>query len=584
MVVTHVTQIERERPWFREYESFGIQETLRPYPDRPVHRLLADAAEEHPEAGVVQRGRTVKYPELHDHVERLATALRERGVEKGDRVATVLPTSVQFLVAEHAVSRAGGVHIPNDVLDAESDLEYRLERGDPQVLVGNAAHEDLLYSLRDDLDVDHLMLTDVEDYSDDPPSHDARDDAEWLVDVIERTAPDPPDVDFDVESDVHTVLFTGGTTGRPKGCLLSHRNVLANALQGVASMSQLATMLRGDESAVMALPIYHAYGYSVAHSLLALPVTMLLVPDPRDAAETVDLVEEHGPVLLFGVPTQFMEIVEEDLDSSVVGISGSAPLASETKSEFSRTSTGVSQGYGLSEMSPITHFDIRGVYEMMLGDAASADAAGEDAGLDRPTIGVPVPDTEVKLVDVDSGGEIPFRRAIEEGAAGEMYLNGPQRMLGYLDDAASPFDDEGFVATGDVVRVDERGRFYVVDRVKDMINVSGLKVYSEEVDEVLYGLDGVRRPATVGVPDPDRPGSERVKVYVEPEPGYEDALSPEDVREHLDGEVPRHALPSEVEFVDEMPLTDVGKTDKKRLRERHATGDESAEADAGEDR
>ncbi|WP_458209108.1 class I adenylate-forming enzyme family protein [Haladaptatus sp. NG-SE-30] len=552
------------KPWFREYQDFGIPESLRPYPEIPVHQILEESANDYPDAGVVQRGRTVTYPKLYEHVERLATALRERGVEKGDRVATVLPTSVQFIVAEHAITRAGGVHIPNDFLDAEDDLAYRLEQGDPQVLIGNAEHSDLLFDLYDDLDIDHLLLTEVDDYSADPPTHDPVRDAEWFVDVIETTNRNPPEVEFDVESDVHTILFTGGTTGRPKGCLLSHRNVLANARQGVASMSQLATMLRGSESALLALPIYHAYGYSVTHSLLDLPVTVLLAPDPRDTEAMVDLIDEHGPVLLFGVPTQFMDIVEEELNTSVVGISGSAPLASETKESFESHGTGVSQGYGLSEMSPITHFDIRGVYEMMLG--TTPDDFGS---LDQPTIGVPVPDTEVKLIDIDSGKEIPIERAIDEGLEGEMYLNGPQRMLGYLDSESSPFDDEGFVPTGDVVRVDQQGRFYVVDRVKDMINVSGLKVYSEEVDEILFGHEKVRRPATVGVPDPERPGSELVKVYIEAEPDAKGELEPAGIREFLADKVPRHARPDSVEFVEQIPQTAIGKTDKKRLRERH---------------
>jgi len=146
-----------------------------------------------------------------------------------------------------------------------------------------------------------------------------------------------------------------------------------------------------------------------------------------------------------------------------------------------------------------------------------------------------------------------------------MYLNGPQRMTGYLD-APDPFDDEGFVATGDVVEIDEDGHFYVVDRVKNMINVSGLKVYPAEVDEELHGLDGVRRPATVGVPDPDRHGSEQVKTFVEPE--AETDLTAADVREHLDGRVPRQAIPEAVELVEEIPLTDVGKVDREALRER----------------
>lgn len=557
-----------DEPWFEEYERFGIQETLRPYPDEPVHSLLYEAAEAHPNQGVVQGGRKYTYPELVDHVDRLATALRERGVAKGSRVATVLPTSVQFLLVAHSISRAGGVHVPNDFLDATEDLVARLERGDPEMLVGADEHRDLLLTLREELDCDSLVLTSLDDYSaTPPPSREDVDGAEWLLDVVRGAAPNPPDVSFDADEDVHTVLFTGGTTGTPKGCRLTHRNLLANALQTVAIQGEMAEALRGTETALLALPTYHAYGYTVANVLVELALDVLVVPDARDTGLVADLVETHEPLVVFGVPTQFGDVVDRDLATDVVGISGAAPLGAETKAAFARTNRGLSQGYGLSEMSAVTHFDVGGLRDVLLGESATADT-DTDTGFDRPTIGVPVPDTEVRLVGVDSGEVIPLRTAVEEGRAGEMLLKGPQRMKGYLGADSRPFDDDGFVPTGDVVRLDRRGRFYVVDRAKDMINVSGLKVYSREVDEVLDELEGVGRPATVGIPDPDRPGSERVRIYVEPEPGYEDRLTEADVREHLEGRVPKQAMPSTVVFVDDVPLTDLGKVDKAALRNR----------------
>jgi long-chain acyl-CoA synthetase len=462
-----------DKPWFREYDAFGVPETLEPYPDQPVHRFLYDAAESYPDQGLVQLGQKYEYPELADDVDSLATALRERGLEKGSRVVTILPASAQFIVAENAISRAGGEHIPNDFLDAEEDLKYRLETGDPEVLIGQNKHRDLVMSLKEELGLSDVILTDIEDYSDDTPDHDDVAGVEWLPEVIENTDPDPPDVEFDVAEDVHTVLFTGGTTGLPKGCQLTHRNLVANALQGNAVQSRMADMMRGSETAVLALPLYHAYGYSVQHSLIELGLEILLVPDARDTEMMTSLIEDHEPLVMMGVPTQFMEIVNEDLEQDVIGLSGSAPLASETKEKFEEKSKGVSQGYGLSEMSPITHFNVRGLQDMLLGEDT------REQGFDMPTIGVPAPDTEVKLVDVDSGEEIPLQEAIEEEREGEMLLNGPQRMKGYLDDDKDPFDDEGFVATGDVAKIDPVGRFYIVDRVKNMINVSGLKVYSE---------------------------------------------------------------------------------------------------------
>jgi long-chain acyl-CoA synthetase len=244
-----------------------VPTTLEPYPDEPVHQLLYDAAEANPEQGIVQFNREYTYPELTDQVDRLATALRERGVEKGSRVATVLPTSIQFVVAENAISRAGGVHIPNDFLDVGEDLIYRLERGQPEVLTGQDKHRDLITSLEEELDLDDVVLTHVEDYGSNPPeSHEEIEGVEWLTNVIAETDPDPPDVSFAVTEDVHTLLFTGGTTGLPKGCRLTHRNLVANALQGVAVQSRMADMMCGSEAAVMTLPMYHAYGYSVLHS------------------------------------------------------------------------------------------------------------------------------------------------------------------------------------------------------------------------------------------------------------------------------------------------------------------------------
>lgn len=549
-------------PWYSEYDDFNIPETLEPYPEEPAHELLYTAGRDHPYQGVVQLGAKYSYPEIVDQVNRLATALEQRGIEKGDRVATVLPTSVQFLIATNGISRAGGVHVPNDFLESEDDLIYRLERSQPSVLIGQEGHRDLMSRLREELDIEHLVLTSIDGYSADPPdTPTAVDGIEWLREVICETEPNPPEITFE-PNDVHTLLFTGGTTGTPKGCRLTQRNLYANALQSSASQSNMAQLLRGQESAIMALPMYHAYGYAVTHTLLELGLDMLVVPDGRDTEMMIELIEARDPIIMLGVPTQFMELVEEQLDQEIIGLSGSAPLANTTRSEFEEQSTGISQGYGLSEMTAITHFNTRGLLDMMTGQTSATD------GFEYPTIGVPIPDTEVKLVDVETREEIPIARAIEEELEGEMFLNGPQRMAGYLDESIDPFDADGYVETGDVVKIDRSGRFYVVDRVKNMINVSGLKVYTAAVDEVLLEHPGVRRPATIGVPDPDRPGSERVKIYIEP---ASDELTAERIRDHLDGRVPRQAMPDSVEFIEEIPLTDVGKVDKKTLKETRDT-------------
>lgn len=546
-----------ERPWLAEYTVFDIPETLEPYPDVPLHDFLVRSADENPEEGLIQRRTTVTYPEVLADAERLATALVDRGIQKGDRVATVLPTSVQFVVVDTAISLAGAVHVPNDFLDATEDLEFRLEQSDAELLIGHDEHEALLFELADAVGVDDVILTNIEDYSDDPPTHEAREGVTWLPTLIEQTERSPPEVDFDPETDVHTLLFTGGTTGEPKGCQLTHRNLVANVLQS----NSLAGSSGLSSTSLLAQPMYHAYGYTAIHGRIEGGSSVALIDDPRDADRMLRLVEDHDIRLVSGVPTQIMELLEEDVDRNLIALSGSAPLANEVREEFEENHLGITQGYGLSEMSPVTHADLRGLIDSLSGTQTADDR------FDHPSIGIPVPDTRIKLIDVDTRKEIPISEAVAAEREGEMFLDGPQRMLGYLD-RPDPFDEEGYIGTGDVVKIDQSGRFYVVDRVKNMVNVSGLKVYTEEVDEVLYELQGVRRPATIGIPDPDRPGSERVKIFIEPVPGAD--LDADAVRDHLDGRVPRQAMPKEIELVDEIPLTDVGKINKQALRDDEA--------------
>ncbi|MFP4633204.1 MAG: class I adenylate-forming enzyme family protein [Halobacteriales archaeon] len=529
--------MEEAQPWRSIYDEYGVDPEL-PDHDHPVHRLLEETAEQHPDAGVVERSDETSYPELEGRARALAAGLQSHGVEPGDHVATVYPTSTEFLVAAHAVSMAGAVNVPVPVLESDEDVVANLERVEPVAVLGGESYSEAARRYHDET-TSNLLVTSGEHGEDTADLGDAEDHRS---------------VDVDPTEDLYAVTFTGGTSGRPKGCMITHSNVVANVRQVEASMSRAATVMRGNSEAVVALPLYHAYGHLLSQMFLGMGVTQLLVTDPRDYDEIERLVDEHDPVTMLGVPTQFHEMKDRDL--GLLGISGSAPLKSEVKEEFSGSGGGVSQGYGLSEMSPVTHFDVEGMVEGISG------VSRRETEFDVQTIGVPVPETRVALLDPETEERVPVETAVEDEVAAEMLVDGPQRMKGYVD-GGDEFHD-GYVRTGDVVRIDERGRFYVVDRVKDMINVSGLKVYSEEVEEELERHPAVERAAVVGVPDPDRPGSERVAAYVE----STGAIDEEDVRDHLDGRVARQARPREVEFVDELPTTHIGKIDKEALKSR----------------
>lgn len=601
-------------PWLEEYKVFGIPETLKPYPDRPVCDLLDMAAERYKNRGLIQLNFFMSYPEVKDHADRLATALHNMDLQKGDRVATILPTSIQFIVADYGISKAGLVHVSTSSLEPVKNLAHKFAEACPKVLICLDENLDLARELVKTTNIRHLILCTLYDYSLNPPStHEdyGIPDGVWLTDLIRDTPPDPPSVHFDAEKDLEMILFTGGTTGLPKGCMLTHQNIYANALQGAYAFGRFTLLLRGAISVLLGVPFFHSYGHSIMHTVTYLGFNQILIPDARDTKSMVDMIKTYHPILQFGVPTQFMNLAKETLgNTGILAISGSAPLPPETQKQFEeKSSGGIMEGYGLSEMSPVTHLNTslllritggrtgskitnkllqlpgvtpllnrllqaigpksvgwvvsKGISLLLKFSAKKSSSAEKNEK--RGTTGIPYPDTEIKFIDVNSGEKLSIKDMLS-GQRGEMCLKGPQRMLGYWPQPGSGFDDEGYVRTSDVVEIDEHGYFSIVDRTKDMIIVSGYKVYSREMDDILVNHPAVELAATVGVPDLEREGSERVVVYVQPKPEYRNTLTEEEIKTYLKGIVAKYAVPKFVRIVDELPLTEVQKLDKKEVR------------------
>jgi len=609
--------IEQNLPWEKEYRVFGIPRTLKPYPDAPVYDILAIAAQKFKKNGVIQNNFKMTYPELKDHVDRLATALAGFGLKKGDRVATILPTSIQFFVADYAISRAGLVQIPSSSLEPPDNLEHKFRESTPKALICLDEYLPVARAILQKVDIPHVMVTCLDDYSNHKP--DAHDDpgipgARWMTTLIEQTPPDPPDIAFDVENDLETLLFTGGTTGLPKGCMLTHRNIYANAIQNLQGMGQAGALIRGAISVLLGLPLFHSYGHLILHSMTLFGFNQILINDPRDTAAMVAMIREYRPLMQIGVPTQFMKLCESELKGfGMLCLSGSAPLPSSAQETFEKKAGGgIMEGYGLSEMSPTTHLNTSFLLRLFGGRipvrinnsvlrtpglkpalnwllrlagsktvgyvltrvflvltyVTSPKASGKKAPVEkRGAIGIPFPDTEVKFVDVETGEELT-PEDLAAGKVGEMLLRGPQRMLGYWPNPGDGVDADGYIHTSDVVRVDENGYFYIVDRTKDMIIVSGYKVYSREVDDILYKHPAVDMAATVGIPDAAREGSERVVVYVQAKPEFKGTLTEAAIINYLKEKVPKYAVPKKVYIVDDIPLTEVQKINKKELRKQ----------------
>ncbi len=609
---------KKELPWLKEYSVFGIPESFKPYPDEPAYDMLYKAARKYKKQGLIQMDYFMPYPEVKDHVDRLATALCNMRLKKGDRVATLLPTSIQFVIADYAISRAGLVQIPGSSLEPAEHLQHKFKEGSPDALICLDDYLDVVRDLLKKIHIKCIIVTRLTDYSQKKPkSYELLDikNAHWMAELIAKTVPNPPDVKFDVEKDLELILFTGGTTGLPKGCMLTHRNIYANTIQNSNAMGGSQKMMDGVLTVLMGTPLFHSYGHCAMHSMTYTGYNQILIPDARDTAGMIEMIRKYRPFVQLGVPTQFLKLTQEALqDICILGLSGSAPLPKTVQEAFEKKSGGggIMEGYGLSEMSPVTHLNasfmlrifggrlvvsmnskflkipgvvpVTNAFLRMVGSKIvgyfmskgigilskmTASNTGKKAktGVEkRGTIGIPMPDTEIKIVDVDTGRDLTWDEVIG-GKTGEMCLRGPQRMLGYWPNPGSGMDEEGYVRSGDVVKVDENGYFYIIDRTKDMIIVSGFKVYSREIDDILHNCPGVGRAATIGIPDPERQGSERVYVFVEPQSGYENDVTEEKIINYLRNTVAKYAVPKTVRIVDAIPLTEVQKIDKKKLRE-----------------
>ena len=552
-----------DRPWVKIYEEIGIPSTLE-YPKIPLFELLDRAAREFPDSlAAVYLGREYTYRELKSHVDRFATALAGLGVKKGDVVAVQLPNTPQFIICVYGTLKTGAIVSLFSPLLSLPDLKYQLKVSGAKVIITQDLNLKNVNSIKDETKLEHVIITSIKDYSaEEEPEVKEVPGALHLRNLIGKAEPNPPEVEINPTEDVALLFFTGGTTGVPKGPMLTHYNLTTNIMQtfGPTTTGSLDPN-RGNFAVMGCLPFFHIYGFTCAMNLaLNWAGALLLVPDPRDSKMIYELIKEYHPLFTPGVPTQFMRLAEEkgvDLKElrGTIPFSGAAALPPEVSKTYEkRADLLVSEGYGLSETSPVTHSNIIAILKGL----------GLDLGLPVKigSIGIPAPDTDVRIVDIETG-----TKDVPVGEVGEMIIRGPQVMKGYWPNPGDGLKD-GWLYTGDVCKMDEDGYFYVVDRTKDMINVSGLKVYGRVVDDILFEYPAVSKAATIGIPDPERPGSERVKIFISLKEGYEPSKELEqDIIRYCREKLPPYAVPKFVEFRQDLPLTVTEKIFKRKLRE-----------------
>jgi len=545
-----------DKPWLKGYKvgPFKIPTTMGEYPKVSLFQFFDETTQRYPSRpACLYLGRKITWKELRRYVDRLAGALNEMGVSKGDKVATILPTSPQFVISDYAILKCGATHVPCSLLHKETDLNYEIGASGAKVVICLDASLDLVKSVKEQTALETIIITALTDFSQNEKPMQPVAGAKHLRQLASEGESASPVVKIDPENDLALLAFTGGATGKPKGVMLTHFNLTSNTLQTLPwFMGPLQAGIKGKSSIMIALPTFHATGHSLVRSAVHWGLQMIMIPDPRDVNVIATMLKKHRPFMAPLVPTQYMNLIGKGIGRTNTSFtSGAAPLPAEVVKRFKKeTGMPIAEAYGLTETGPLAHFNL----------STFSKITGFMPFEKNGSIGVPVVDTEVKLINSNTGDVTPY------GEVGEMYIKGPQVMKGYWPDPGAGLK-EGWLPTGDLCRMDEDGYFYLVDRDKDMINVSGNKVYSTTVDDVLFEHPAVDTAITIGVPDPERPGSERVKVFVVLRQEYIGTVDEETIISYCKEKLAPYAVPKFVELKKSLPYTVTEKLFKKQLRD-----------------
>ncbi len=546
--------------WYNSYDP-GVSHDMV-LPPKTLPRFLEEAAGKSPLNIAVQfmSGR-LTYKKLNEEVDSFAGVLAGLGLEPGSRVALHMPNCPQYVIAFYGALRAGCIVTPCNPLYVERELVHQLNDSGAEAIVTLSRFYPLVKKVKDRTKLKVVIVTSIKDYlggalkflytlfkeKKEGDRVKLEPDDFWLLDLLKRYRSHPlPEVKEGLEEPA-CYMYTGGTTGVPKGAVLTHGNILANALQARQWLSKYD---EGKEIMLGVLPFFHSYGMSIALNLALVTCGTLITVPQFKINEILSLIHKERPTLFPGVPTMYVainnapDVGKYDLSSIKVCISGAAPLPVEVQKQFEKITHGgrLREGYGLTETSPVTHCNP--IY-----------------GENRPgSIGLPFPGVDARIVGLeDPSREMPV------GERGQLAVKGPQVMRGYLnrdEDNKNIFHD-GYILTGDIAVMDEDGYFYIVDRQKDMVIAGGFNIFPREIEEVLYTHEKIMEACVAGVPHEYR--GETIKAYIVLKEGV--TMTEEEVIEFCAANLTKYKVPKVVEFRDELPKTMVGKILRRMLVE-----------------
>ena len=559
------------RPWIRFYEQ-GVPAHLD-IPDYPLTWLLDQAVKNFPgHTALIYYGTKISYAQLSTLANRFAVALQKLGIQKGDRVAIALPNIPQYPIAFYGALRAGAVAVPTNPLYTGREMQHQLADSGARFIVMLDEFYPTVRSVRAETALEHVILTSPADYL--PPL------LRRLYPLAQRRAkrqePYLTNKELHEDQTLHTMSemlvahakkgielfnlpalssgddlavlqYTGGTTGLAKGAMLTHRNLLANAMQ---TRNWAPQVHDAAEITLCVTPFFHAYGSTVGMNLSILAAaTMVLLPRFK-SVDVLKAIRRYRPTLFPGIPTMYLAIMREagkhteQLSSIKFCISGAAPLPAKIQHDFEEATHGrLVEGYGLSEAAPVTHCN-------PLTD-----------NVRNGSIGLPLPNIDSAILDQVTGEPLPA------GEVGEIVVKGPNIMKGYWnrkDETGATFTN-GWMHTGDLGKMDKDGFFYVVERAKDLILASGFNVYPREVEEVLFHHPAVQEAAVAGVPDEYR--GETVAAFVVLKPGFAPTdETRQSILDYCKQNLTAYKVPKILEFRQTLPKSIIGKVLRRELK------------------
>jgi long-chain acyl-CoA synthetase len=538
--------MSESKPWFNMWPA-DVPKNIK-YSAVPLQRVLQKTAENYPaQVAIVYDGKEITYAQLDSLSNQFAHALAKLGVTKGDRVAIFLPNAPQFIIAYFGILKVGAVVTAISPLHREREVEYQLCDSEARTVIAL----DSLYAIVDNVwaktKLKNVIVTSLEGASE-TASISSKPNV-WTFQQLLKEAPEKPlKVEINPQEGLAALQYTGGTTGTAKGAMLTHTNLVSNALMFAAWIKGATA----KETFLTALPLFHIYGMTTSMTVpISLAAKMVLMPrfEPAKALETI---QKHRVTVFCGVPTMYSvllanpELGKYDLTSIRVCISGASPLPPQIQKKFMQITGGfLAEGYGLTEASPVTHCN-------PVDRTMKAVKVG--------SIGLPLPDTDAKIVDLVTG-----EKTLAQGETGELAVKGPQVMKGYWrkpEETALVFRD-GWLLTGDIARMDEDGYFYITDRKKDLIKYKDYSVYPRELEDVLYEHPAVKLCAVVG--KPDKLAGEVPKAFIVLKEGI--AASAEEIMAFINDKVASYKAIREVEFRKELPISSAGKVLRRLLVE-----------------